>query len=122
MSKKYFDRIDRNWYEEKQLRKVYFDYELNDIKDNFDNFLDNVYDIEGACDYVKLAINGEIDLVVDHLNANWNYELISEDKYYMDEYTFLSSKVGDLEKQLEETKNKIKDVQSNISRLEKENK
>jgi hypothetical protein len=120
--KRFFDRIDRNWYEEKELRKFYLDYETQDLRNNLDNFLEGTYNIEGACDIFKLAINGNIDLVADRLNANWNYELVSEDKYYMDEYTFLSSKCGDLEKQLEETKSKIKDVQSNISRLEKENK
>jgi archaellum component FlaC len=117
---KYFDRIDRKWYEEKDLRKVYFDYEIQSIKDDYNDFIDNFYDIQGACDYIKLAINGPIQTIVDKLNCNWNYELISEEKYYMDQYTSLSSKVGELEEQLEETKNQIEKVQFNLHRLAKE--
>ena len=120
--KRFFDRIDRNWYEEKSLREMYLEYEVGDIRDNLEEYVMELHNIDTQCNLLKLAINGDIEKVVERLNEYWNYDLVSEDKYYMDEYTFLSSKVGDLEKQIEETKNKIKDVQSNISRLEKENK
>ena len=122
MSKKYFDRIDKEWYEEEQLRRIYLENEVEDIKQHLPLYIDRLLSVDMQCEYIKLATNGPIGAIVDKLNLNWNYELVSEDKYYMEEYTFLSSKVGDLEKQLEETKNKIKDVQNNINRLEKENK
>lgn len=120
--KKYFDRIDRNWYEEKSLRQMYLEYETGDIRDNLEEYVMKLHDIDTQCNLLKLAINGDIEKVVERLNEYWNYDLVSEDKYYMEQYTYLSSKVGELEGQLEETKKKIKDVQENIHRLEKESK
>lgn len=122
MSKKYFDRIDRNWYEEKELRKFCFDYETQDLRNNLDNFVDGLYNIEGQCDILKLTLNGDIKKVVERLNEYWNYNLVPEDTYYVEQYTYLSSKCGDLEKQLEETKKEIEKAQFNINRLEEENK
>lgn len=122
MSKRYFDRIDRNWYEEKELRKFCFDYETQDLRNNLDNFVEGIYNIEGQCDIITQTLKGDIKEVVERLNLYWNYSLVSEEDYYMEEYTFLSSKMGDLEKQMKEVKDKIEKAQWNINRLEEENK
>lgn len=118
--KKYFDRIDQNWYEEKELRKFCFDYETQDLRNNSEDYINDIYNIEGQCDILIDTLKGDIESVVERLNTCWNYELVSEDKYYMEQYIYLSSKCGELEKQLEETKKKIEDAQENIHRLEKE--
>lgn len=120
--KRYFDRIDRNWYEEKQLRIELINCEVGDLINNLEDFKNGELDVDYQTNCIRRGVMGAIEEVVETLNLYWNYELVPEDKYYMEEYTFLSSKVGDLEKQLEETKSKIKDVQSNINRLEEENK
>ena len=120
--KKYFDRIDQNWYEEKELRKFCFDYETQDLRNNLEDYTNDIYNIEGQCDILIDTLRGDIENVVDRLNTCWNYELVSEDKYYMDQYTYLSSKCGKLEEELKEVKKGIEQAQDNINRLEKENK
>lgn len=118
MSKKYFDRIDRNWYEEKQLRIDLINREVDDLINNLEDFKNGELDVDYQTNCIRRGVMGAIEEVVENLNLYWNYELVSEEKYYMEEYTFLSSKMGELEKQMEEVKDKIEKAQWNIQRLE----
>lgn len=119
--KRFFDRVSNCWFDEDVLRKNYLKCELGDIETNIKYYIDKSLSIDTQCDYIKLAINGPIKTVVDKLNILWGYELVPEENYYMEQYTLLSSKVGELEEQLEETKKEIEKVQWNINRLEEEN-
>lgn len=57
------------------LRKLLFDYELEDIVDNKDDFFKGWYDIESQCHMLKIAQEGEFDVVLYHLSTNWGVDV-----------------------------------------------
>lgn len=57
--------------DERHLRELLFEYELNDIWDNRVAYFDGVYDLEFQYKMLELAINGEFDVVLYHLSTNW---------------------------------------------------
>lgn len=61
--------------DETYLRKLLFDYELEDIVDNKDNFFKGVYDIERQCNMLKIAQEGEFDVVLYYLSTNWGVDV-----------------------------------------------
>ena len=60
---------------ETYLRKLLFDYELDDIVDNKDDFFKGVYDIENQCNMLKIAQEGEFDVVLYYLSTNWGVDV-----------------------------------------------
>ena len=61
--------------DETYLRKLLFDYELDDIVDNKDNFFKGVYDIKNQCNMLKIAQEGEFDVVLYYLSTNWGVDV-----------------------------------------------
>lgn len=57
--------------DEKYLRELLFEYELNDIWDNRHAYFDGIYNLEFQYKMLELAINGEFDVVLYHLSTNW---------------------------------------------------
>ena len=61
--------------DETYLRKLLFDYELEDIVDNKDDYFKGLYDIENQCHILKIAQEGEFDVVLYHLSTNWGVDV-----------------------------------------------
>ena len=61
--------------DETYLRKLLFDYELEDIVNNKDNFFKGVYDIESQCNMLKIAQEGGFDVVLYYLSTNWGVDV-----------------------------------------------
>ena len=61
--------------DETYLRKLLFDYELEDIVDNKDDYFNDLYDIENQCHILKIAQEGEFDVVLYHLSTNWGVDV-----------------------------------------------
>lgn len=57
--------------DERHLRELLFEYELNDIWDNRVAYFDGVYDLEFQYKMLELAINGEMERVLYFLSTNW---------------------------------------------------
>lgn len=57
--------------DEKYLRELLFEYELNDIWDNRRAYFDGIYDLEFQYKMLELAINGEMERVLYFLATNW---------------------------------------------------
>lgn len=57
--------------DETYLRKLLFDYELEDIVDNKDDYFKGLYDIKSQCNMLKIAQEGEFDVVLYYLSTNW---------------------------------------------------
>lgn len=57
--------------DEKYLRELLFEYELNDIWDNRRAYFDKIYDLEFQYKMLELAINGEMERVLYFLATNW---------------------------------------------------
>lgn len=117
MSKRYYDESCGMFAEEEDIRRTLLEFETKDILDNLEDYVNGFISIYGQVSLLELACDGDLQEVVDNLNENWGCEFKEEEKYYIDRYTFLSSKVGDLEKQLEDTKREIKEVQDKIHKI-----
>lgn len=61
--------------DETYLRKLLFDYELEDIVDNKDDYFKGLYDIENQCHILTIAQEGEFDVVLYHLSTNWGVDV-----------------------------------------------
>lgn len=61
--------------DETYLRKLLFDYELEDIVDNKDDYFNGLFDIENQCHILKIAQEGEFDVVLYYLSTNWGVDV-----------------------------------------------
>jgi len=61
--------------DETYLRKLLFEYELDDIMDNREDYFNGVYDIESQCNMLKIAQQGEFDVVLYYLSTNWGVDV-----------------------------------------------
>ena len=61
--------------DETYLRKLLFEYELEDIVDNKNDYFKGLYDIESQCHMLKIARQGEFDVVLYHLSTNWGVDV-----------------------------------------------
>lgn len=61
--------------DETYLRKLLFEYELEDVIDNKDDYFKGLYDIDNQCHMLKIAQEGEFDVVLYHLSTNWQVDV-----------------------------------------------
>lgn len=61
---------------EKELRKMLLEEELDDIKNNMDDYLNNNLSIFAQCESIKLSLCGDIKDVIYALNSSWNIPVI----------------------------------------------
>lgn len=61
--------------DETYLRRLLFEYELEDIIDNKDDYFKGLYDIESQCNMLKIAQEGEFDVVLYYLSTNWQVDV-----------------------------------------------
>lgn len=61
--------------DETYLRRLLFEYELEDIIDNKDDYFKGLYDIESQCNMLKIAQKGEFDVVLYYLSTNWQVDV-----------------------------------------------
>lgn len=57
--------------DETYLRKLLFEYELEDIRDNMEEYFDETYDLMAQFNMLGIAQKGEFDVVLYHLSTNW---------------------------------------------------
>ena len=57
--------------DEEYLRKLLFEYELEDIGENMDYYFDGTYDLKAQFDMLEIAQKGEFDVVLYYLSTNW---------------------------------------------------
>lgn len=61
--------------DETYLRRLLFEYELEDILDNKDKYFKGLYNIEHQCNMLKIAQEGEFDVVLYYLSTNWQVDV-----------------------------------------------
>lgn len=57
--------------DEEYLRKLLFEYELEDIWDNREDYFDGRFNLKYQFDMLELARKGEFDVVLYYLSTNW---------------------------------------------------
>lgn len=57
--------------DERHLRELLFEYELEDIWCNRRAYFNGIYNLEYEYKMLELAINGEMDRVLYFLSTNW---------------------------------------------------
>lgn len=61
--------------DETYLRKLLFEYELEDIGENMDYYFDGTYDLKAQFHMLDIAQNGEFDVVLYYLSTNWQVDV-----------------------------------------------
>ena len=61
--------------DEKYLRDLLFEYELDDIYQNIDDYLDGTYSLIRQLNMLKIALYGEMDVVLYHLSTSWQVDV-----------------------------------------------
>lgn len=61
--------------DEKHLRDLLFEYELDDIYQNMDKYLDGTYSLTYQLNMLKIALYGEMEVVLYHLSTNWQVDV-----------------------------------------------
>ena len=60
--------------DEKHLRELLFEYELEDIFNNMEDYFNERYDLQAQFHMLEIAKHGEIDVVLYHLSNNWGVD------------------------------------------------
>ena len=60
--------------DEKYLRELLFEYELEDILENKEDYFSGRYDLQAQFDMLKIAQQGEFDVVLYYLSNNWGVD------------------------------------------------
>ena len=61
--------------DETYLRKLLFEYELEDIWDNRDDYFDETYNLQSQFHMLEIAQKGEFDVVLYYLSTNWQVDV-----------------------------------------------
>lgn len=61
--------------DETYLRRLLFEYELQDIQDNVEEYFNDFYSIDFQCNMLKIAQKGEFDVVLYYLSTNWQVDV-----------------------------------------------
>lgn len=61
--------------DEKYLRDLLFEYEIDDIYQNMDDYLDGTYSLTSQLNMLKIALYGEMDVVLYHLSSSWQVDV-----------------------------------------------
>ena len=61
--------------DERYLRELLFEYELEDIWDNKDDYFEGRYSLKAQFNMLELARFGEFDVVLYHLSTNWQVDV-----------------------------------------------
>lgn len=57
--------------DEDYLRRLLFEYEIDDIWQNRDDYFDERYSLQSQFNMLEIAQNGEFDVVLYYLSTNW---------------------------------------------------
>lgn len=68
----YFIEDTDKFVTEKDVRKMLLEEELDDVKNNMDDYLEHNLGINHQCNCIKLALYGDIEEVIDALGSSWN--------------------------------------------------
>lgn len=72
MKYKILDMKKDNIVNEEYLRNLLFDYEVDDILQNYQDFMEGYLDINAQKRCVKNAFIKDMDYVIDTLGTSWN--------------------------------------------------
>lgn len=61
--------------DERYLRELLFEYELEDISDNKDDYFEGRYSLKAQFNMLELARFGEFDVVLYYLSTNWQVDV-----------------------------------------------
>lgn len=61
--------------DEKYLRQLLFEYELEDIYDNRDKYFNKIYSLQEQFHMLEIAQQGEFDVVLYYLSNNWGVDV-----------------------------------------------
>ena len=63
---------------EKYLRKMLFNFEVEDIMNNKDEYFEEMYDLNVQMENLHLAMNGDMEKVIYRLETYWNVPVDKE--------------------------------------------
>ena len=69
------DYLEDKKYTEREIRALYLKEEISDISNNIEEYIDEILDISSECDFIKLAVYGDIEPIIANLNSAWGYEI-----------------------------------------------
>ena len=61
--------------DETYLRKLLFEYELEDIWDNRDDYFDERFNLQAQFDMLEIAKHGDMKKVLYYLSTNWQVDV-----------------------------------------------
>ena len=61
--------------DETYLRKLLFEYEIDDIWQNRDDYFDEIYNLKAQFDMLEIAKHGDMKKVLYYLSTNWSVDV-----------------------------------------------
>lgn len=61
--------------DEDYLRRLLFEYEIDDIWQNRDDYFDERYSLQSQFNMLEIAQKGEFDVVLYYLSTNWSVDV-----------------------------------------------
>ena len=75
MKKIFKDNDTKTMLNEKEIRKLAFIENVNDLTNNEKDILDNIIGVGSILNKINLATKGDIELVIKDLNEFWGYNI-----------------------------------------------
>lgn len=76
MEKIIFLDLDNNKiYTEKQIRKLDFEENSNDLVNNKNDIIEGIISVESVCESIINSLNADIEDVIKDLNYCWGYNI-----------------------------------------------
>ena len=80
MKKLYYDLDEEKYLTESEIRELSLIEEVDDIRNNINNYLDGTLSIESQTDLIKNCVYGDISNLVQGLNDNWGYNIATQEE------------------------------------------
>ena len=61
--------------DETYLRKLLFEYEIDDIWENRDDYFDEIHDLQAQFNMLEIAKHGDMKKVLYYLSTNWSVDV-----------------------------------------------
>lgn len=100
--------------EERKLRELLYDYEVNDLKDNWKDYLDKNFYVKTQCDNIQTAVDGDMEEVISMLREKWT---VPVKKLELNKYTaIIIIKTDTTLEKFVEIQNKTKEFMAEIKK------